>query len=300
MIVSSRSCTPTTASACLPAARAPQQGPPQPVDVRVLLPDGRERVIHVEGETTIDERGQVVRMQGTLQDVTERKALEDRLRESEARYASTVELAAVGIAHIDKEGRFVWSNQRLRDMLGYSSDELDEAHGVASLASGRCARHGHRPQTTPRGRDRYADGGKALSAQRRRHALGSHHERGAARRRRHPAVRRIHRRRRHRSQECRGACPVSRDSRRADWFAQSSAVRRVAWSRDREGSTTRAPVRGRLPRPRSLQDRQRLPGARSRRPAAEGGRRAATSEREKVRLASRDSVETSSCCCSRT
>jgi diguanylate cyclase (GGDEF)-like protein/PAS domain S-box-containing protein len=92
----------------------------------VLLPDGRERVIHVEGEATIDERGQVVRMQGTLQDITDRRALEDRLRESEARYASTVELAAVGIAHIDNGGRFAWSNQRLRDMLGYSSEELEK------------------------------------------------------------------------------------------------------------------------------------------------------------------------------
>ncbi len=106
------------------SARVAAGAPPEPLDVRVLLPDGRQRVIHVEGETTIGERGQVVRMQGTLQDITERCALEDRLRESEARYASTVELAAVGIAHVDKEGRFVWFNQRFRDMLGYSSEEL--------------------------------------------------------------------------------------------------------------------------------------------------------------------------------
>ncbi len=106
------------------SARAKGGGASEPVDVRVLLPDGRERVIQVEGETTIDESGQVVRMQGTLQDITERRALEDQLRESEERYASTVELAAVGIAHIDNEGRFAWSNQRLRDMLGYSGEEL--------------------------------------------------------------------------------------------------------------------------------------------------------------------------------
>ena len=202
----------------------------------------------------------------SAQSTTSRSGAPSRisLRESEVRYASTVELAAVGIAHVDEEGRFVWSNQRLARHAGLLERGAEEAHGVASLASGRCARHGRRPQTTSRGRDRYADGRKALSAQRRHHALGSHHERGAARSRWHAALRRIDRRRRHRSEKCRGARPISRDSRRADWFAQSSAVRRIARPRDRESSTTRAPVRSRLPRSRSLQDRQRLPGARSR------------------------------------
>jgi diguanylate cyclase (GGDEF)-like protein/PAS domain S-box-containing protein len=48
----------------------------------------------------------------------------DRLRESEERYASTVELAAVGIGHVAQSGRFIHVNQKLCDMLGYSRDEL--------------------------------------------------------------------------------------------------------------------------------------------------------------------------------
>jgi PAS domain-containing protein len=88
------------------------------------------------------------------------RALEDRLRESEVRYASTVEPPRGHSACVGEEGRFVWSNQRLRDMLGYSSEEFGLT--VWNLASGRCARHGHRPQTTSRGRDRYADGENAI------------------------------------------------------------------------------------------------------------------------------------------
>jgi diguanylate cyclase (GGDEF)-like protein/PAS domain S-box-containing protein len=98
--------------------------PHTPVESRVVLADGREKVIEQLVETRLDEYGQPAAVVGTVHDITERRALEDRLRESEARYASTVELAAVGIAHVDKEGRFAWSNQRLRDMLGYSSEEL--------------------------------------------------------------------------------------------------------------------------------------------------------------------------------
>jgi diguanylate cyclase (GGDEF)-like protein/PAS domain S-box-containing protein len=48
----------------------------------------------------------------------------DRLRDSEERYANMVELAAIGISHVDLDGRFVHVNRRLCDMLGYTRDEL--------------------------------------------------------------------------------------------------------------------------------------------------------------------------------
>ena len=47
-----------------------------------------------------------------------------RLRDSEERYSSTVELAAIGIGHIDEGGRFIHVNRQLCEMLGYSRDEL--------------------------------------------------------------------------------------------------------------------------------------------------------------------------------
>ena len=50
----------------------------------------------------------------------------DRLRESEAHYSSMVELAAIGISHVDLDGRFVHVNRRLCEMLGYTREELLE------------------------------------------------------------------------------------------------------------------------------------------------------------------------------
>ena len=47
-----------------------------------------------------------------------------QLRESEKRYADTIELAAIGIAHVDDAGRYVHVNRWLCDLLGYSRDEL--------------------------------------------------------------------------------------------------------------------------------------------------------------------------------
>jgi diguanylate cyclase (GGDEF)-like protein/PAS domain S-box-containing protein len=96
------------------------------LESRVVLADGRQKVIEQLVETRVDEYGEPAAVVGTIHDITERRALEDRLRESEVRYASTVELAAVGIAHVNEEGRFVWSNRRLREMLGYSSEQLSK------------------------------------------------------------------------------------------------------------------------------------------------------------------------------
>ena len=48
----------------------------------------------------------------------------ERLRESEERFSSTMKLAAIGIAHVDDEGHFLYANPQLCEMLGYSEREL--------------------------------------------------------------------------------------------------------------------------------------------------------------------------------
>ncbi len=48
----------------------------------------------------------------------------EHMRDSAQRLASTLSLAAVGIAHVDDSGRFLYANPRLCQMLGYSEAEL--------------------------------------------------------------------------------------------------------------------------------------------------------------------------------
>ena len=50
----------------------------------------------------------------------------ERLRDSEQRFASTLALAAIGIAHVDDSGQFLYVNPRLCQMLGYPESELLE------------------------------------------------------------------------------------------------------------------------------------------------------------------------------
>jgi PAS domain S-box-containing protein len=63
----------------------------------------------------------------TITDVTEQTNAEARLKESEARFRQTFELAASGICHV-VDGRFVRVNRSLCEILGYTEKELLGKH----------------------------------------------------------------------------------------------------------------------------------------------------------------------------
>lgn len=64
-------------------------------------------------------------MWATVRDISERKKIEEALKESEARYRQLFENAPVGIYRIDyKTGRFLEINDVMREYLGYGQEEL--------------------------------------------------------------------------------------------------------------------------------------------------------------------------------
>lgn len=54
-------------------------GPSLNIDHRIVLPDGSERIVHKQAETSFDEEGRTIRMAGTVQDITERKRAEEEI-----------------------------------------------------------------------------------------------------------------------------------------------------------------------------------------------------------------------------
>ena len=60
----------------------------------------------------------------TITDVTDQVNAEARLKESEARFRRTFELAGSGMAHIGMDRRFMRVNRRLCEILGYREEEM--------------------------------------------------------------------------------------------------------------------------------------------------------------------------------
>ena len=57
-------------------------GEPFELDVDILRPDGAVRRVHASGAAVRDERGRVVRIDGTLQDITDQKLAEEAIRQT--------------------------------------------------------------------------------------------------------------------------------------------------------------------------------------------------------------------------
>ncbi len=79
-----------------------------------------------------DAAGQLLCVLTQVLDVTERELALARLEESERRFKSTFEQAAVGIAHVSTNGQVLRANSKLGEIFGYTPQELI-IHGFADL-----------------------------------------------------------------------------------------------------------------------------------------------------------------------
>jgi PAS domain S-box-containing protein len=68
--------------------KALYENTPYRIDHRIILSDGRERIVHEEAEVLFDETGKPIQMIGTVQDITDFKRTKDELRKSKARLQS--------------------------------------------------------------------------------------------------------------------------------------------------------------------------------------------------------------------
>ena len=71
-----------------------------------------------------DEEGRLTNFVGVQNDITERRGIEEILRESEERFRATFEHAAIGAAQVGIDGRWLRVNRRLSEIVGYEREEL--------------------------------------------------------------------------------------------------------------------------------------------------------------------------------
>jgi PAS domain S-box-containing protein len=90
-------------------------------EFRIVRPDGGVRWLLCRGFLVRNTSGEIYRLAGVAQDITERKNAQEALQRSEADYRSLFEGAPYGIFRATLDGRFLLVNSSLVRMLGYGS-----------------------------------------------------------------------------------------------------------------------------------------------------------------------------------
>lgn len=80
--------------------------------------------IFTSGNVALNEEGDVLKLYGTVQDITDRKKIEQQIADSEKRYRQIVETAQEGIWLIDENNYTVFVNKKMCNMLGYTQEEM--------------------------------------------------------------------------------------------------------------------------------------------------------------------------------
>ena len=92
---------------------------------RVFKPaDGQVRWIQARGKVLYDALGNPERMIGVNTDITQQTREAAARQESEERFRFTFEEAALGLAHVGLDGRWLHINRKLCEIVGYSREEL--------------------------------------------------------------------------------------------------------------------------------------------------------------------------------
>jgi PAS domain S-box-containing protein len=94
-------------------------------EVTNLKKNGETFTAYLSASVLKDDAGNIVGAMGVSRDISDLKRAEQELKLSEEKYRAIYDQAYVGIARVGlHEGDFIEVNQRLCDMLGYSSEEL--------------------------------------------------------------------------------------------------------------------------------------------------------------------------------
>jgi diguanylate cyclase (GGDEF)-like protein/PAS domain S-box-containing protein len=94
-------------------------------EYRLRRADGRYVWVHGRGRAVRDARAVTVRFAGSIIDISDRKAVEERLRESESHFRHLVETANDLVWAVDREGRWTYLSPRAtRQIFGCEPEDM--------------------------------------------------------------------------------------------------------------------------------------------------------------------------------
>jgi diguanylate cyclase (GGDEF)-like protein/PAS domain S-box-containing protein len=93
-------------------------------EYEIIRKDGTRRQVEVSASLIKDSSGKPTGFRGTTRDVTERKRIEESLRQNEEKYRTILENIEDGYYEVDINGDFTFFNDSMCVLLGYSRDEM--------------------------------------------------------------------------------------------------------------------------------------------------------------------------------
>jgi PAS domain S-box-containing protein len=115
-----------------------ENGAPSTVEYRIVMAEGRVKVLEEHWTVFQDGQGQPARLVGTCQDITERKRAEEALRQSEERFRVALKNSPIAVFQQDQDLRYTWMyNSQLpwsaSEKLGRTAGELFEPAQAARI-----------------------------------------------------------------------------------------------------------------------------------------------------------------------
>ena len=108
----------------------------------IITKKGKQKIIFWHNSLLRNDKGEMIALISSGEDITEKKRIENDLIESERKYRTLVEFASDSILLLDTKGKVIEANQAITKILGYSRDyivgknisELSSFIPVSSLA----------------------------------------------------------------------------------------------------------------------------------------------------------------------
>ena len=92
-------------------------GQPAEVETEGVRDDGNHVQVRVQTFPVFAPDGTVTSFIEVVEDITERKRMRETLQRTEAQLSSILEGASDGFAYVDREGRILFTNSRMKEIL---------------------------------------------------------------------------------------------------------------------------------------------------------------------------------------
>lgn len=101
-----------------------KEGIPYNERMEIITATGKRVWIKTIGEAVRNEKGEIFKVHGAFQDISDQVKAEETILESEDRFRTVSEYSHNGICIIDLSGKIIWANDSLAKIGGYSKEQM--------------------------------------------------------------------------------------------------------------------------------------------------------------------------------